>query len=166
MHWFTHLGHHLFISTFMITSKVICDDTHSDRSWCIVSLGMFALREINQMEREMCSYLEWQLNVEPSALKEFESMVRKDFKGPGSYLAHYTLPDPSSGLLTRSPARTPFQRPPHRAWIGTVPMTLRHLGTDEPHIPSSHHPHFCVYSSIFPPIHGPTAFITFCSSAT
>ena len=31
------------------------------------------------MEQEMCSYLEWRL-VEPSALKEFESMVRKDFK--------------------------------------------------------------------------------------
>ena len=37
---------------------------------------MFALREVNQMEREMCSYLEWQLNIEPSALKEFEQKVR------------------------------------------------------------------------------------------
>jgi hypothetical protein len=30
--------------------------------------GMFALQEINQMEQEMCSYLEWQLNVDPSTL--------------------------------------------------------------------------------------------------
>jgi hypothetical protein len=30
--------------------------------------GMFALQEINQMEQEMCSYLEWQLNVDPSML--------------------------------------------------------------------------------------------------
>jgi hypothetical protein len=30
--------------------------------------GMFALQEINQMEQEMCSYLKWQLNVEPSML--------------------------------------------------------------------------------------------------
>jgi hypothetical protein len=29
---------------------------------------MFALWEINQMEQEMCSYLEWQLNVDPSML--------------------------------------------------------------------------------------------------
>ena len=90
-------GHRLFISAFMIPSKVICDNTYSNKSWCIVGRGMFALREINQMEREMCSYLEWQLNVELSALKEFESMVRKDFKGPGPYPAHYTLPAPSSG---------------------------------------------------------------------
>ena len=69
----------------MIASKVICDDTYSNKSWSIVGQGMFALREINQMEREMCSYLEWQLNIEPSALKEFEQKVRRDFKGFGPY---------------------------------------------------------------------------------
>lgn len=50
--------HRLFISVFMLASKVICDDTYSNKSWSIVGQGMFALREINQMEREMCSYLE------------------------------------------------------------------------------------------------------------
>jgi hypothetical protein len=51
-------GHRLFISAFVIASKVICDDMYSNKSWCIVGQGMFALREINQMEQEMCSYLE------------------------------------------------------------------------------------------------------------
>jgi hypothetical protein len=78
-------GHRLFISAFMIASKVICDDTYSNKSWSIVGQGMFQLREINQMEREMCQYLDWELNVEPSTLKEFEAMVRKDFAGPGPY---------------------------------------------------------------------------------
>jgi hypothetical protein len=55
------------------------------KSWSIVGQGMFQLREINQMEREMCQYLDWELNVEPSTLKEFEAMVRKDFAGPGPY---------------------------------------------------------------------------------
>jgi hypothetical protein len=90
-------GHRLFIAAFMIASKVICDDTYSNKSWCIVGQGMFALREINQMEREMCAYLEWQLNVEPKALKTFENLVRKDFKGSGPYPAPYDLPAPSSG---------------------------------------------------------------------
>ncbi|KAG2085830.1 uncharacterized protein F5147DRAFT_792396, partial [Suillus discolor] len=31
------LGHHLFISTFMLASKVICDDTYSNKSWSIVA---------------------------------------------------------------------------------------------------------------------------------
>jgi len=59
-------GHRLFISASMIASKIICDDIYSNKSWCIVGQGMFALWEINQMEREMCSYLKWQLNVDPS----------------------------------------------------------------------------------------------------
>ena len=56
----------------MLASKVICDDTYSNKSWSIVAQGMFQLREINQMEREMCQYLEWELNVDPATLKEFE----------------------------------------------------------------------------------------------
>ena len=75
---------------------------------------MYALREINQMEREMCSYLEWQLNVEPSAFKEFESMVRKDFKGPGPRPARYTLSRPLRGhsrIQSRAPAT--FRPPSH-----------------------------------------------------
>ncbi|KAI0040767.1 hypothetical protein FA95DRAFT_1468472, partial [Auriscalpium vulgare] len=29
-------GHRLFISPFIIASKIICDDTYSNESWCIV----------------------------------------------------------------------------------------------------------------------------------
>ena len=57
-------GHRLFISAFMIASKVICDDTYSNKSWCIAGQNLYTLKEVNQMEREMCSYLEWLLRVE------------------------------------------------------------------------------------------------------
>ncbi|KAI0086271.1 hypothetical protein BDY19DRAFT_859002, partial [Irpex rosettiformis] len=87
-------GHRVFISAFMLASKVICDDMYSNKSWSIVGQGMFALRGINQMEREMCSYLEWQLNVEPNSLKEFEEKVKRDFKGPGPYPS-YLMPSPA-----------------------------------------------------------------------
>ncbi|KAH9942195.1 uncharacterized protein BXZ73DRAFT_97614 [Epithele typhae] len=100
-------GHRLFITIFMIASKVICDDTYSNKSWSIVGRGMFALREINQMEREMCSYLEWQLNIEPSALKEFEHKVRRDFKGFGPYPT-YVLPSPAPSPM---PSTTPYTAP-------------------------------------------------------
>jgi hypothetical protein len=40
---------------------------------------MFQLWEINQMEQEMCQYLDW----EP--LKEFDAMVCKDVARPGPY---------------------------------------------------------------------------------
>jgi hypothetical protein len=39
-------GHRLFISAFMLALKIICDDTYSNTSWCIVGQEMFALREI------------------------------------------------------------------------------------------------------------------------
>ena len=29
-------GHHLFISVFILSSKIICNDTYLDKSWCIV----------------------------------------------------------------------------------------------------------------------------------
>jgi hypothetical protein len=51
-------GHFLFVSAFILASEVICDDTYSNKSWFIVAQGMFQLWEINQMEREMCQYLE------------------------------------------------------------------------------------------------------------
>jgi hypothetical protein len=72
-------GHRLFISAFMLASKVMCDDTYSNKSWSIVAQGMFNLREINQMEREMCAYLEWELHVDGPMLKNFESLVQRDF---------------------------------------------------------------------------------------
>ena len=65
------LGHHLFISAFMLTSEIICDDTYSSKLWCIVGQGTFALWEINQMEGEMCSYLEQQFNVDLTTLHDF-----------------------------------------------------------------------------------------------
>ncbi|KAF9517605.1 hypothetical protein BS47DRAFT_1313920, partial [Hydnum rufescens UP504] len=69
-------GHRLFISAFMIASKVVCDDTYSNKSWCVVGQGMFSLREINQMEREMCGYLEWILNIQPTELEVFTEKVK------------------------------------------------------------------------------------------
>ena len=59
----------------MLTSKIIYDVAYSNKSWCIVGQGMFAPREINQLEREMRSYLEWQLNVDPTTLRDFQARV-------------------------------------------------------------------------------------------
>ncbi len=72
-------AHRLFISAFMIPFKVICDDTYSNKSWTIVAQGMFTLRKINQMECEMCSYLDWELTVDNPILSNIEAMVKRDF---------------------------------------------------------------------------------------
>ena len=84
-------GQRLFITAFMIASKVISDDKYSNKTWSVVGQSMFQLWDINQMELEMCQYLDWELNFEPVSFKEFEDMVRKDFAGPGPYPT-YALP--------------------------------------------------------------------------
>jgi hypothetical protein len=38
----THSGHRLFISAFMIASKVICNDTYSNKSGCIVGQNLLS----------------------------------------------------------------------------------------------------------------------------
>lgn len=48
-------GHRLFISAFMIPSKVLRDDANSNKSWWVVGLGMFSLREIDHTEGKACS---------------------------------------------------------------------------------------------------------------
>ncbi|KAI9433222.1 hypothetical protein H4582DRAFT_1820177, partial [Lactarius indigo] len=73
-------GHRLFISAFMLALKVICDDTYLNKSCCIVlHLSGCSLWEVNHMEHEMCSYLEGQLNLDSSILRDLGSRVRHDF---------------------------------------------------------------------------------------
>ena len=105
-------GQRLYISAFVLASKIICDDTYSNKSWCTVGQGMFALREINQMEREMCSYLEWQLNVDPTTLRDFESRVRHDF-APSTARPSLSLLDRHGHLhlLSSFPHLIPRPRP-------------------------------------------------------
>ncbi|KIJ51321.1 hypothetical protein M422DRAFT_58872 [Sphaerobolus stellatus SS14] len=117
-------GHRLFISAFMIASKVVCDDTYSNKSWTVVGQGMFSLREINQMEREMCGYLEWHLNVSPEDLQAFEVRVRKDY-GPNGTCPPFVHP-PQPAAPQESPtieAGNPTPSPP-AAHQGLVPAPM------------------------------------------
>ena len=102
----------------------------------------------------MCQYLDWGLNVEPSTLREFEDMVRKDFAGPGPYVpnippADYPnwprrrpTPSPPSlqtqvqalfhpSALARRPRRNPHRRP-----LSYPPTQQVHTSRPPPH-PSS-----------------------------
>ncbi|WVQ72590.1 hypothetical protein IAR50_002148 [Cryptococcus sp. DSM 104548] len=100
-------GHRLFISAFMIASKIICDDTYSNQSWGIVAQKMFALKEINQMEREMCGYLEWNLNFGEREMADFEAATRIEH-GPEAVVRA------SSGSSGRSEAS--YVAPPPKAY--------------------------------------------------
>ena len=98
----------------MVASKMFLDDTYSNKSWSIAAQNMFALREINLMEREMCSYLHWDLNIHPGVLKQFEQMVRRDFRGSGPYPTH-TLP-------SHAPSPMPMTMPSNVPTDGSAPL--------------------------------------------
>lgn len=115
-------GHRLFISAFMIASKVICDDTYSNKSWSIVAQGMFSLREVNQMEREMCNYLEWELTVDDPILSNFESKVTEDFASPQGPYPSYPLSMVSkrAAKAASSASSTPVPEP--HSTTSPIPM--------------------------------------------
>ena len=58
---------------------------YSNKSSSIISQGIFQLRQ-------MCQYLEWELNVDLVTLNEFEEMIRKDFPGIAHAQLTYILP--------------------------------------------------------------------------
>jgi hypothetical protein len=114
-------GHRLFISAFMIASKVACDDTYSNKSWTVVGQGMFALREINQMEREMCGYLERQLGVEGGELATFKRTVEEEYAGRGPY-----QPFPIAGFVSTAArtGTTPAPPPPRIEGASSAPISI------------------------------------------
>ncbi|KAL9712029.1 hypothetical protein Ac2012v2_005105 [Leucoagaricus gongylophorus] len=106
-------GHRLFISAFMIASKVICDDTYSNKSWAIVAQGMFSLREVNQMEREMCGYLDWEITVDNETLSKFESTVLQDFSVDREQYPNYSniMVSRRAARAAASTSNTPMPQP-------------------------------------------------------
>jgi hypothetical protein len=75
-------GHRLFITSFIISSKLLCDEVYSSRSWSLVAQNLFDLGELSRMEREMCAYLEWDLGVEEAELELFEARLRTEYRPP------------------------------------------------------------------------------------
>jgi hypothetical protein len=68
----------MFISAFIIASKICCEETYSTQSWCTVAQGMFRLEEINRMELELCKYLEYNLHVTGDQVAELEARIRAE----------------------------------------------------------------------------------------
>ncbi|KAF6750747.1 hypothetical protein DFP72DRAFT_817422 [Ephemerocybe angulata] len=72
-------GHRLFVSAIMIATKTLVDETYTNKSWKQIIGPGFSLRELNQMEREMCRFLEWDFLVENQDLIAFEKIVVAGF---------------------------------------------------------------------------------------
>ena len=96
------------------------------------------------MEREMCSYLEWQLNVNPKTLRDSQSIVQLDFAGLGPYLP-MVLPQPAPASFFHQSAGNNIS-----SSMGYIPAFASRipLSKDTPVIPS---PSIRTYPSSPPP---------------
>ncbi|TEB24062.1 hypothetical protein FA13DRAFT_1594310, partial [Coprinellus micaceus] len=72
-------GHRLILSALILASKFMCDNSYTNKSWGSIAHGMFTVVDINQMEKEMCSYLSWELTVNGRTLLDFEKFVSTHF---------------------------------------------------------------------------------------
>ncbi|KAJ8589992.1 hypothetical protein M405DRAFT_861719 [Rhizopogon salebrosus TDB-379] len=102
------LGHRHIVSAFMLAPKAICDDAYSNKYiGSTVAQGMFQLREINQMEREMFQTSSLiRESIQPSS-HHYTSFTRTP-PVPSTYALHRTM------LHSRLRAHTQ-SHPPARA---------------------------------------------------
>lgn len=72
-------GHRAFFIAYMIASKVLHDNAYTNLSWCTIANGVFTLHEINEMECNMCSALDWDVNVDSGTFAQIASTIGWDF---------------------------------------------------------------------------------------
>ncbi|KAF8962840.1 hypothetical protein BDZ97DRAFT_1074440 [Flammula alnicola] len=71
---------------------------------------MFTFREVNQMESEMCNYLDWELTVVDPILSNFEITVKNDFREMKPTYPNYptTFVSKRAARAEASTTNTPF----------------------------------------------------------
>ncbi|GAA6010152.1 hypothetical protein JCM11491_005365 [Sporobolomyces phaffii] len=79
--------HRLFLSSLMLSSKISMDDTYSNKSWQIVGQGLFELKEVNQMERELFAFLGWNVVVRDEELAAWVEDVVTPYENERSLAA-------------------------------------------------------------------------------
>ncbi|KAJ7730787.1 hypothetical protein B0H16DRAFT_1329791, partial [Mycena metata] len=73
-------GHRLFLTAFMVSSKFLCDQAYSNVVWRGVAGRRYSLRVINQMERDLCRLLRWDVSVRYQLILELGLVLLRDFR--------------------------------------------------------------------------------------
>jgi Cyclin, N-terminal domain len=71
-------GYRLFLAAIILAAKYMYDDTFDNTAWATVSSGLFPLEEVNHMEREMLSFLDFQLFIKDSEWVNFSENLLLD----------------------------------------------------------------------------------------
>ncbi|XP_006454214.1 hypothetical protein AGABI2DRAFT_113969 [Agaricus bisporus var. bisporus H97] len=97
----------------MTASKATCGGTYSNKSRVVVGQGAFSLREVNQMEREVHGYLDWEIVVGNKTLPSFGGAIRRIFSSDrDSYPSYPSAMVSQRAALVASTAKSPVPEPP------------------------------------------------------
>lgn len=127
-------GHRPFLAALMLTSKVLRDDFRTNRKWVQITGNAYSLRELNQMECELCIHLNWDLNVAARPLAQFAvTLLSPSSPLPNARqlsgqrdLSSYATPTPLMDA-------TQWPRQPHRREYRHLPDAYSDvLGTESP----------------------------------
>ncbi|KAA1474038.1 hypothetical protein DENSPDRAFT_764190, partial [Dentipellis sp. KUC8613] len=65
-------GLRAFIPALMVASKMICEESYTITEWCTIAQDLLTKREIIKMEWQLCWVLGPEVEVDLSALAQFE----------------------------------------------------------------------------------------------
>ncbi|WFD04848.1 hypothetical protein MVES1_000172 [Malassezia vespertilionis] len=138
-------GHRLFISAFMLATKMLCDDSYNNKSWAIVGQGLFTLVEINQMERELLGYLDLKLDVAPGELAQFTATLEK-YGAPALSLTELNTLCLGAPVRSHTPHTTssPTDAPRSKSAHRRRPLHRRSLSLRPDFWTQAHGPPLCV----------------------
>ncbi|KAJ7186934.1 hypothetical protein C8R46DRAFT_879315 [Mycena filopes] len=72
-------GHRLFLAAFMVSSKVLGDRSYTNAAWMRVAGNLCTLREINEMELDLCSRLDWHVSVQYTTILDLSVILVRNF---------------------------------------------------------------------------------------
>ncbi|ORX96770.1 cyclin-like protein, partial [Basidiobolus meristosporus CBS 931.73] len=64
-------AHRLLLASIIVASKYLYDDAYYNKTWALVSNGMFTIKEINQMEFELLYFLNFRLHINTEQWNNF-----------------------------------------------------------------------------------------------
>ena len=96
-------GHRLMLAAIVLAAKYMYDDTFDNTAWATVSSGLFELEQVNHMEREMLSFLDYKLFIKTQEWYHFTDRLWMDMNEGISFSPNApNLPSPSLTLPNRS----------------------------------------------------------------
>ncbi|KAJ6510133.1 hypothetical protein C8R47DRAFT_964785, partial [Mycena vitilis] len=82
-------GHRLFLIAFMLSCKFVHDENYSNIAWSRVAQEIWSVQDINEMERDMCYCLDWDLTINNETLANFRTMFWREF-APNAWATNTT----------------------------------------------------------------------------